>query len=145
MNYYVIGFLIKDDKVALIEKNRPEWQKGLLNGIGGHIEPGETPFQAMVREFEEEAGMRIPDWEYYCTMKYPEALVFCFRKFGSDNVEIRTMTDEFIDWYPLDPLPEKVIPNLNWLIPLAHYDDDYLRTVDFSRITSTMIPIRKEG
>ena len=37
---YVVGFAFdkKRENVALIQKNRPPWQKGKLNGIGGHIE-----------------------------------------------------------------------------------------------------------
>lgn len=31
------------------------FQAGRLNGIGGAVEPGETPLRAMVREFYEKA------------------------------------------------------------------------------------------
>ena len=52
-----------NEDVALIRKNRPAWQKGKLNGIGGHIEQTDkTPYDAMVREFEEETGFS----EYTC-------------------------------------------------------------------------------
>jgi 8-oxo-dGTP pyrophosphatase MutT (NUDIX family) len=53
---YVVGFLFSQDesKVLLVWKNRPAWQNGKLNGIGGKIEAGETPLQAMEREFKEE-------------------------------------------------------------------------------------------
>jgi 8-oxo-dGTP diphosphatase len=45
MNKYVVGFLFNSDtnKVCLIKKNRPQWQKGRLNGVGGHIEDGKAP------------------------------------------------------------------------------------------------------
>jgi 8-oxo-dGTP pyrophosphatase MutT (NUDIX family) len=53
---YVLGFVFSQacDRVLLIWKNRPAWQKDKLNGIGGKIEAGETPKQAMEREFTEE-------------------------------------------------------------------------------------------
>ena len=37
MKYYVAGFMYSKDrkKVVLIEKINPEWQRGLLNGVGG--------------------------------------------------------------------------------------------------------------
>ena len=126
---YVIGFLFRNGEVALIEKKRPEWQKGKLNGIGGHIEQGETPLEAMRREFNEEAGEFITEWEYYCTMHYPDAIVYCFRLFGEHKVI--TKTDETVSWYPIEFIPDTVIPNLHWLIPLAHYDDEYLSQVSF--------------
>lgn len=55
---YVLGFMFNEDesKVLLIMKNRPAWQAGKLNGVGGKIEAGETPIQAMEREFAEETG-----------------------------------------------------------------------------------------
>ncbi|NBD35918.1 MAG: NUDIX domain-containing protein [Chloroflexi bacterium] len=34
---------------------------GKYNGLGGHIEPGETPRQTAVRELQEEAGLTVPD------------------------------------------------------------------------------------
>lgn len=63
---YVVGFLFNHDlsQVALIRKIKPQWQAGKLNGVGGKIEPGETPLEAMVREFKEETGAYVPpdDW-----------------------------------------------------------------------------------
>ena len=40
----------------VIKKERPVWQAGLLNAIGGHVEKGEYPVEAMQREFLEETG-----------------------------------------------------------------------------------------
>ena len=124
---FVIGFLFKNDEVALIAKNRPEWQRGKLNGVGGHIENGETPLNAMRREFCEEAGGFLESWEYYCTMTYPDAEIYCFRCF--EPYTPINKTDEVISWYLIDRLPKNVIPNLNWLIPLALYDDYFLEIV----------------
>ena len=59
MKKYVVGFLFQGDKVALIQKNRPAWQKGKLNGIGGHIEENETPLSTVDREFFEELGYQL--------------------------------------------------------------------------------------
>ena len=67
MTNYVAGFLIDREarQIALIRKNRPEWQAGQLNGIGGHIEPGEVPREAMRREFMEETGFDSSLWEHF--------------------------------------------------------------------------------
>ena len=127
---YVIGFLFRNGDVALIQKKRPDWQKGKLNGIGGHIEQGETPLEAMIREFNEEAGKLISRWDQYCTMNYPDVDVHCFRLFG--NYSVTTKTDEVVSWYPIEAIPSNAIPNLHWLIPLAHHDDDYLQRIVFN-------------
>ena len=65
--YYVVGFLFNPDmtEVVLIKKNRPDWQKGLLNGVGGKIESGEDPITAMIREFKEETGVEIYNWNLF--------------------------------------------------------------------------------
>lgn len=59
---YVCGFLVYGHSVALMRKNRPQWQVGKLNGIGGKIEDGETAAEAMRREFQEETGQDGFEW-----------------------------------------------------------------------------------
>lgn len=50
--HYVAGFMFNEDRtrVALIEKQKPDWQRGKLNGIGGKIEDDESPVEAMTSE-----------------------------------------------------------------------------------------------
>lgn len=62
MQEYVLGFAFSTSglSVALVMKDRPEWMKGKFNGIGGKIDPGEEPSDAMEREFFEETGVRVP-------------------------------------------------------------------------------------
>lgn len=58
----MLGFAFTlDNQLALILKKRPLWQKDRWNGIGGHIEPNETPIRAMIREFYEEANVAITE------------------------------------------------------------------------------------
>ncbi len=67
---FCVGFLFNPDmsQVVLIRKNRPEWQAGRLNGVGGRLEDGETPLRGMQRKFKEETawstgtGSRLPGW-----------------------------------------------------------------------------------
>lgn len=54
---YVCGFAFRGEEVLLIQKLKPEWQRGKWNGLGGKIEDRETPHNAMVREFMEECGL----------------------------------------------------------------------------------------
>ena len=51
--------------VALIKRSKKDFQEGMLNGIGGGIELDQTPMQAQIAEFEEEAGVvtTANDWE----------------------------------------------------------------------------------
>ena len=121
---YCLGFAFDrgTKNVALIRKLRPAWQAGKLNGIGGHIEDGETPREAMVREFREETGRVTTEalWQPFAKMYTDTSTVFCFRAFGIDLRTMKTTTDEEI--YVLDfkaIRAYKCLPNLAWLIPLA--------------------------
>ncbi len=55
---FTLCFLLYDDQVLMIHRNFPPNQ-GLWNGVGGHIEPGETARQAVIREVKEETGYEI--------------------------------------------------------------------------------------
>jgi 8-oxo-dGTP diphosphatase len=57
MSYRAAIILLQDDKVALIERHRA----GLhyFTFPGGHIEPGEEPKAAAIRETEEELGLQV--------------------------------------------------------------------------------------
>lgn len=70
---YVMGFAFDPyGAVALINKNRPDWQKGKWNGIGGHLEHNELAHEAMAREFQEETGMatKLDDWVYVGVLQH---------------------------------------------------------------------------
>lgn len=125
---YVCGFAFNPgySKVALIEKRRPDWQAGLWNGIGGHVEEGESPLEAMRREFAEEAGLYVPTWECFAELLDAtdpgsarwRVLFYCVA--GQPLGELRTLTDERVHSWRVDDLMHlDVVPNLRWLIPLA--------------------------
>jgi len=127
---YVVGFLfsVSGTFVALIEKQKPEWQKGKLNGIGGKIEEGESQRAAMRREFEEETGAYVGDWRQFAILNHSGNTVYCFVATQTDQ-ELKTMTGEKVDWYYVKDIDQQpVIGNLKWLIPLA-LDPDGLRVV----------------
>ncbi len=122
---YVLGFLFNatKDRAWLIIKKRPSWQAGRLNGIGGHIENGETPEAAMVREFREETGVLIPVWEHAVLLYCPRVEMFVFRSFVEANIfsRVKKTTDEQPQCLPITAIYSDrylVIPNLRWLIPL---------------------------
>ena len=118
MEHYVMGFMFSLDgtQVALIHKLRPEWQMGLWNGIGGHIESGETPEEAMIREFIEETGVETA-WGHTLTFVCPGGTVYVFRAGGPLEL-LKTTTDEEVRAFPINTLPKKIMGNLRWIIPL---------------------------
>ena len=124
---YALGFLFRniagETEVALMRKTHPDWQSGKLNGIGGHVERDEEPVETMIREFKEETGAETHNWSFFCTMIFEEAIIYCFK--SMERVEVKTITDEEVIWFRANWLPDKVIPNLRWLIPMA-LDNEYL-------------------
>lgn len=116
---YVAGLLFDDfDNVALIEKNRPAWQAGKLNAIGGKVERGESALQAIRREFEEETGAYVHDWECFAVLTHGPATVYFFEARATGE-PLTSATDEIVAWYPVGRINKPTIPNLAWLIPLA--------------------------
>ena len=76
----VICYLVKDDSVLMLFRNKKEIDinKGKWIGVGGHIEAGETPAQAIVREVREETTLRINSYKEVATITF----------FFNDDVEV---------------------------------------------------------
>lgn len=121
---YTLGFIFDGqwDRVLLVDKLRPEWQHGYLNGIGGKIEQSETIYEGIKRETKEESNLDIgiKSWTHYASLFGPLGNVaICVSRYLGELTNAVQMTDERIDWYPTGKLPVRCISNLNWLIPLA--------------------------
>jgi len=127
MKRYVVGFPTQKLSVLLIKKNRPRWQTGRYNGIGGHIEKGEKPIDAMVRECEEETGLRTiaEQWEKFVIYRGKKYIVHFFVAFNVDISQAVQKTDEELKIFDISTfdydmkMGKGMIYNLNWLLPLA--------------------------
>lgn len=125
MKRYTVGIYFDKEltKIALILKNRPAWQNGLYNFIGGTIEDGENGLECIVREFEEECGVYVSpdDWVNIGLIRNKNNYeVELFSALQEDyHKEIKTMEDQEVGWFELDNLPKNMISNLFWLIPFA--------------------------
>ncbi len=127
MKLTTLCFLVKDDKVLLAMKKRG-FGAGKWNGVGGKVETGESVLEAMVREAEEEIGVKIdcqppprkagrgllhfffenkPDCSQECH-------VFVADKWQGEPTETEEMKPK---WFPINSLPfEKMwIDDLLWL------------------------------
>jgi 8-oxo-dGTP diphosphatase len=102
---YCLGFLFDEylDNVVLIKKERPDWQKGKLNGVGGKIEEGEIPAVAMSREFKEETGVviSVENWSLFGSMQGDSWCVHLFATSVS-SPKVLQLTDEKPAVYNVD-------------------------------------------
>jgi 8-oxo-dGTP diphosphatase len=128
---YVLGFLFDDQggRVVLIEKLRPLWQAGKLNGVGGKYETSwDNDLKcAMVREFEEETGVLTThsDWSDYCVMSGGDFSITVYRCFNTEYYEVaKTTEEEKVYKLPVESISlwsdrQCMVSNLPWLIALA--------------------------
>ena len=124
MKKYVTGFLFSADltQIVLIRKLAPAWQKGYFNGVGGKIEEGELSIDAMSREFKEETGVFLPPKDWTCFAKIHRPKIYDLDVYFAISdlaFEVRTIEKEDVSVFSLQNLPDRIIPNLHWLIPLA--------------------------
>lgn len=112
MTKTTLNFLIKDSQILLAMKKR-SFGKDKWNGVGGKLQEGETLEDAIVRETEEEIGVRVekenlesvgiidfifthnPDWDQECH-------VFITKKWQGEPGETEEMRPE---WYSFDKIP----------------------------------------
>lgn len=135
MIQYVLGFAFDDlGRVALIRKNKPEWQRGLLNGIGGKVESTESIAIAMKREFYEEAGVRTSDWEHVGKMFGPEWQVDLFTVRHKAIRTVSTKTSEPVELVPLHQvmgMADRMVGNVPMLIQFCLLKDRPFITMQY--------------
>lgn len=133
------------DEILMIKRNG---NKGVLpnfyNGIGGKIEKGETPLQAVLREADEEAGAKKIDAikmraNLTINDKFGFWQVYVFEGLAKKNaINIKEMHEGALEWIPIANIESyNLVEDLrHWLLNMledknifqfvnAKYDDNY--------------------
>lgn len=111
---YVVGFAFDNTQsnLMMIRKNRPDWMAGRLNGIGGKIETGESPLQAMIRECQEEADITIENWAPIHTISFDNGdKLYAFVTQNNQIENATTKTDELVVIVPTEIIPQLDLVN----------------------------------
>ena len=104
----VITYILKEKEVLLIHKKKG-LGAGMINAPGGHIEEGETPVEAAVRETREEVGLETENLIFSGELYFHftdglklKGTVFLCRDFSGSLIE----TDEADPfWCPVKEIP----------------------------------------
>ena len=119
---FTLCFLVQNQQVLMLERQK-EPNKGLWNGVGGHIELGESPNHACVREIEEETGILV-DGIHFCgvlsweSWYFPAGGMYIYR--ADPEVTRVVASDEGpLEWKPVDWVlhSDRVVANIPLFLP----------------------------
>lgn len=128
------------EKILLVLKNKPDWQKGHFNLPGGKIEGDETPEDTAIREVIEETGYNpLLQPVVMGILKDGDNKIYCLKVLVQDNGKPKPRLKEtekvfWMSWYGAR-VDSRIIPNLKVIIPLMQgglegweIEDQYRKT-----------------
>ena len=121
--YVIVNAIGSKGKVLLVQKERPEWQKGFFNLVGGKIE-NEGCAQAALRELKEETGLVGSVPNLMGLIEGENELVYCFNVHVVDSMPLRPRDGEtekvaWVEWADVVHDP-RLLPSVRLIYPLMH-------------------------
>ena len=106
-------YLKKDNSYLLLYRNKKknDINEGKWIGVGGHVEKGETPDMAMIREVKEETGLDVISYKYrglvhFASDDYKEVMyLYTVDAFKGELIECDEGTLRFVPIKDLLTLP----------------------------------------
>ena len=103
-----VAALVRDGLVLMVHRNPArEWYPDCWDLVGGHVEPGESPHQAVIRECGEELAITIHDPAPFATeCSDPTLEMHAFLVTQWDGEAVNAAPDEHDDlrWFHPDEL-----------------------------------------
>lgn len=103
-------FIVKDKKVLMMLRNKKAKDVHLnkYNGLGGGIETGESKVACVLREVDEEAGIKLTDYKYVGKVTFKDfgykkgkEVMYCFVGYKYQN-EIGYCNEGTLEWIDKD-------------------------------------------
>ncbi len=84
---------LRDDKLEISYPN-------MWDVPGGHVEPGETAEQCIVREMSEEMGIRLMEFKLFCRREFEDRIEYTFWKRADLRIqEIHLTEGQRLRWF----------------------------------------------
>lgn len=120
--YPCVCFMLIKDGQVLLEKRALDkaTDPGVLSIPGGHVEPGETSEQALIRELLEELDVCNVQYQFLCSLYHPcsELQLLHYYVITQWQGEIQALEADQVDWYPADTAPVAIAADS---VALAEY------------------------
>ena len=112
----VAGFLRRGEEVLLGQRPENNYLAGMWEFPGGKIESGESPEQALVREFQEELGIEceVGDLKLSVTHNFGDTnILILFFEIRFWKGELKNIHHLDLEWVLPSQLGDKKIPDAN--------------------------------
>ena len=117
-------YILNGTKILLSRRANTGWMDGQLCPPGGHVEQGETPTIAAIREAKEELGVDIDpeDLEFFCVAARNNTPVeyvayeFVIRDKGYEFTNAEPEKCSELVWVELEELPGDIIDHFKQII-----------------------------
>ena len=96
----VIMLPVFDDKCFV--GRQKIWPKGMHSALAGFVEPGESIEEAVARELDEEAGIKVDSVHYHSTQPWPfpsSLMIGCIARASSEEYEVDGIELESGQWF----------------------------------------------
>ena len=99
--------------------------------IGGHVEAGETPEEALIREYKEELGIELKDYKFYKEFRCLEGDAFENIKYiytGKINIPVEQITlyeGQEARYFTKEEIPDVKFANIIKSIVLEYIEEKY--------------------
>lgn len=147
-------YVQRDDAYLMLYRNKKknDINEGKYVGVGGHLEPGESPVACMKREVFEETALQVEQYKYFgkvyfLNSKYPAEVMYLYRV-DAFKGEIGPCNEGVLEWVQKDRLSEiPMWPGDYYFLPLLEGDKgtfDMIIGYDGDRLLDVIGPAYKK-